>query len=124
MIVWGGSWLTKLDTGAVYDPALNTWAPVSMSGVPAARSGHTAVWTGNEMIVWGGVGSSAYLNDGGHYNPATDTWTPTVLVGAPSSRFDHTAVWTGEEMVVWSGKYVAGSTDYYLADGGRYRCVP
>jgi len=26
----------------------------STIGAPAARTGHTAVWTGSEMIVWGG----------------------------------------------------------------------
>ena len=32
----------------------DTWTPTSMTNVPAERSGHTAVWTGSEMIVWGG----------------------------------------------------------------------
>ncbi len=36
------------------------------------------VWTGTEMIVWGGndwlfLGD---LGDGARYNPATDSWTP------------------------------------------------
>ena len=37
------------------------------------------MWTGTEMIVWGGVtivggGNYQYLADGGRYNPSTDTW--------------------------------------------------
>ena len=35
---------------------------------------HTAVWTGSEMIVWGGTGAN-YFNTGGRYNPNTDSWT-------------------------------------------------
>src|SRR5437667_620785 len=33
----------------------DTWIPTSLTGAPDARSDHTAVWTGNEMIVWGGA---------------------------------------------------------------------
>src|SRR5206468_106391 len=33
----------------------DTWAPTSLTNAPDARANHTAVWTGNEMIVWGGV---------------------------------------------------------------------
>ena len=45
-----------------------------------ARAYHTAVWTGSEMIVWGGIqilgfGGNIY-GDGGRYNPVTDVWTP------------------------------------------------
>ena len=32
----------------------NTWTATSTSNAPSARYGHTAVWTGSEMIVWGG----------------------------------------------------------------------
>jgi hypothetical protein len=41
-------------------------------------SGHSAVWTGSKMIVWGGM-SSGYFNTGAGYDPATDTWTATSL---------------------------------------------
>ena len=79
---------------------------------------HTAVWTGSEMIVWGGAdGIGSYSNDGGRYNPGTEQ-----LDGgdhhrrARRARYDHTAVWTGSEMIVWGG-YGGVS---YLNDGGRY----
>src|SRR5438046_2115510 len=36
----------------------DTWTATSTTGAPAARERHTAVWTGSEMIVWGGAGSS------------------------------------------------------------------
>ena len=74
------------------------------NGAPAVRYSHTAVWTGTEMIVWGGY-SNAYLNGGGRYNPATNTWAAggTSTSGAPGGRSTHTAVWTGTEMIVWGG---------------------
>ena len=125
MIIWGGARLSGLNTGGIYDPVANTWEETSTGiDVPSERGSHTAVWTGTEMIVWGGSDGTDELDDGGHYNPVTDTWTPTATTGAPTPRFWHTAVWTGDEMVVWGGGYMISSTYYYLADGGRYRCVP
>jgi hypothetical protein len=78
---------------------------------------HTAIWTGSEMIAWGGwAGGSVELNDGGRYNPAANSWTALPTSGAPTARDFHTAVWTGSEMIVWGGWN--GSS--YLNDGGRY----
>ena len=48
-----------LNDGGRYDPAANTWTALPTSGAPAARDYHTAVWTGSEMIVWGGDGSAS-----------------------------------------------------------------
>ena len=61
------------------------------------------MWTGSEMIVWGGMPIYGYLNNGGRYDPATDSWTPTSTTNAPDARYSHTAVWTGNEMIVWGG---------------------
>ena len=62
------------------------------------------MWTGSEMIVWGGYGTqNFFLNTGGRYNPSTDSWTPTDFINAPPPRDYHTAVWTGSEMIVWGG---------------------
>jgi hypothetical protein len=36
---------------------------VSPTGAPPARYSHTTVWTGSEMIVFGGYNASGYLND-------------------------------------------------------------
>ena len=58
------------------------------------------MWTGSEMIIWGG----SQLNTGGRYNPSTDSWAATSTTNAPSARQDHTAVWTGSEMIIWGGK--------------------
>src|SRR4029077_13786328 len=107
-IVWGGynNVIGYLNTGGRYDPSTDSWTATSTTNAPDARNGHTAVWTGNEMIVWGGFfndGSNHYLNTGGRYNPSTDSWTATSTTGAPAGRSLHTAVWTGSEMIVWGG---------------------
>jgi N-acetylneuraminic acid mutarotase len=72
-----------------------------MTNAPSGRERHTAVWSGSEMIVWGGLGDSGYLGTGGRYNPGTNSWTPTNTNNAPSGRSGHTAVWSGSEMIIW-----------------------
>jgi hypothetical protein len=45
----------------------DTWTNTSAINAPDRRLGHTAVWTGSEMIVWGGYDYSdnLYFNTGG-----------------------------------------------------------
>jgi len=116
MIVWGGrdnDLNSPLGSGGRYTPSLDTWTPTSEgTSVPSARFAHTAVWTGSEMIVWGGDGGSVKTNTGGKYSPAGNTWSPVAVTGAcPWARANHSAVWTGTEMIVWGGG---------LNSGGRY----
>ena len=92
----------------------DSWMATITISAPSPRGLHTAVWTGSEMIVWGGYPN---LNTGGKYNPATDTWTATSTTNAPDGRYDHTAVWTGSEMIIWGG---AGTTPFGANTGGRY----
>ena len=63
---------------ARYNPTSDTWTPLSTMGAPSPRMGPTAVWTGTEMIVWGGRVDQTTLGDGGRYNPVTNTWTAAV----------------------------------------------
>ncbi len=98
---------------------IDAWAATSTVNAPTAREFHTAVWTGSEMIVWGGL-AGGYSNSGGRYNPATDSWTPTGTINAPAGRARHTAVWTGSEMLVWGGTGTGGNV---LNTGGRYNPV-
>ena len=48
----------------------DTWTPTTLTNAPTGRAGHTAVWTGSEMIVWGGDDPNwGYLNTGGKVQP-------------------------------------------------------
>src|SRR5256886_13868155 len=106
------------NTEGTYDPNAENWTSTSLTNAPDARYNHTAVWTGSEMIVWGGASSgSTYFNTGGRYNPTTDSWTATSITNAPAARDVHTAVWTGSEMIVWGG---GGGGGYFYNKGGRY----
>ena len=42
---------------------------VNRSQAPPNREAHTAVWTGSQMIIWGGIGINARLNDTYSYTP-------------------------------------------------------
>jgi N-acetylneuraminic acid mutarotase len=95
----------------------DTWRATNTTNAPSPREEHTAVWTGTEMIVWGGINSPDVLNTGGRYNPSTDTWTATDTTNAPEARTDHTAVWTGTEMIVWGGNACCPTL---FNTGGRY----
>ena len=107
MIVWGGvdDFFNDLNTGGRYNPGTDSWTATTTSTAPAARRSHTAIWTGTEMIVWGGFDDFNFVdfNTGGRYNPNTNTWTATSTNNVPEARDNHTAVWTGTEMIVWGG---------------------
>ena len=55
--MWGGyeGGDVFLGDGGHYDPVADEWTPTATVGAPAARGLHSAVWTGQEMIVWGGT---------------------------------------------------------------------
>src|SRR6266542_3527041 len=105
MIVWGGfgdCGFGYCNSGGQYDPSTDTWTATSTTNAPDGRASHTAVWTGSEMIVWGGLAPNP-ANTGGRYNPTTDSWTTTSTANAPLARVYHKVVWTGSEMIVWGG---------------------
>ena len=107
-----------MPNGGSYDPTSNNWKSLTTNAAPTRRQKHTAVWTGTEMLVWGGVSNTTYYANGGRYNPVDDTWTALPALGAPTARSVHTAVWTGSEMLVWGGMNSSP-----LSTGGRYNPV-
>jgi hypothetical protein len=77
MVVFGGRNNSgALDSGGILDPSPLTMTPPQSPKweketprVLSARFEHTAVSTGDKMIVWGGNGPNGRLNDGGIYKP-------------------------------------------------------
>jgi len=131
VVVWGGRFTSafqsfSLGDGALYDPATNTWTPIASVGAPPHRYGAAFVWTGSELVVWGGfqktIDSStiAPIDGGARYDPASNAWYPFTAFGeAPAPRGavgTPMAVWTGAEMMIWGGG--ADPTTPY-ASGGR-----
>jgi hypothetical protein len=139
LIVWGGQQTLVVDgklkggpqfraDGKIYDPALDRWRPMSVRGLDtnakkqaAGKELHTAVWTGEEMIVWGGANGGGARHQGYRYNLEADQWLPVTNTNSPTNRTNHTAVWTGNEMIVWAGRGRGGLYGYAGATGGAYR---
>ncbi|HEY5909171.1 MAG TPA: hypothetical protein VJA21_01055 [Verrucomicrobiae bacterium] len=125
MIIWGGrtsdTSAAGENTGGRYDPAANTWSSLSTVSAPTARFGHTAVWTGARMVVWGGIRDFNYAEDtGGRYDPSANAWSSVSMNGAPTARRNPSSVWTGSRMLVWGGMDANG---VFPGTGGRYEPV-
>jgi hypothetical protein len=73
--VWSGRELVLWEplggpTAIRFDPARETSEPMTREGEPTARYVDGAVWTGAEMLVWGGDDENGNtLNTGGLYRP-------------------------------------------------------
>ncbi len=99
----------------VLSPGWNAMTPSSLS----ARRSLSAIWSGTEMMVFGGYGPSCtggYCDDGARYSVLTDTWTALPPFPALGGRVEHTAVWSGTQMIVFGGVNEKG----YLGNGKRY----
>lgn len=99
---------------AAYDPARERWRKIAPP--PWRWGGFEGVWTGGELLLWGGPDHTRHPpRRGASYDPATDTWRR--IPPAPvSGRWSHAVVWTGSEMIVWGG----GNARSELADGAAY----
>jgi hypothetical protein len=117
-IVWGGvnaNASAYIGNGAVFDPALNTWTPISTQNAPSIRDEFQTIWLGDRMWLYGGWGGSI-LGDGFFYNPTTDQWSNFNTANGPGGRNRYSAVWTGTEIIVFGGG-IGGS---WVNTGARY----
>ncbi|HLD98680.1 MAG TPA: kelch repeat-containing protein, partial [Bdellovibrionota bacterium] len=130
MLVWGGCGAknagtscqigAETDTGGIFDPQTASWIATSVAGAPSARFQHASVWTGTEMLIWGGAidptGLEAGIvttNSGGYYAPpagiAGDTWTGTSIAAPPDARRLPLAFWNGTGAIFWGGMTDSGT---------------
>lgn len=123
VIVWGGERISGPEAGiakgdgAVYTYTTNSWTLLPSAPSGAARENHSAVWTGTEMLIWGGMASGTTRNDGLSYAPSTGSWD-TLPTTTLSARYFAATTWipTVKKMFVWGG--FNGTTE--LADGALY----
>jgi hypothetical protein len=113
LVVWGG-WtrdrLVRAD-GAAYDPRSGRWRPLPPA--PQAQAftvtdDRATVWTGRELLLWGGDTPAAGARadgamrpgDGLAYDPAAGSWRRLrPPPGLPPGR-TRPAGWTGQELLV------------------------
>lgn len=83
--------------GLAYDPAGESWRELPAG--PLAVADDAAVWTGEEVIVWGGPGRNGAGSVGAAYDPASDVWRTIARAPIRLNQFD--LVWTGEEVIAF-----------------------
>lgn len=125
MIVWGGTNTVNtpiigLNSGGVYNVNTNSWITTTLTNAPSPRLSHSAVWTGTEMIIWGGINNDISTNTGARFNPISNSWISTSTINAPSPRYSHTNIWTGIEHIVWGG---GGDNNAVYDDGAKYNPI-
>lgn len=78
-------------------------APLPRAPIPA-HYGSALVWTGTELIVWGGLVDDgpccSVSQDGAAFDPAAGTWRQ--IAPPPNQVKPGVVLWTGTEMLVWS----------------------
>ena len=62
--------------GALYDVEGDSWKSISYIKSPSPRAFSSGVWTGNQLIIWGGSDETSVLSDGSSYDPYVDSWSP------------------------------------------------
>lgn len=94
---------------------------------PEVRDGAAMVWTGSQLLVWGGydTATDAPTSAGFAFEPVAGTWS--ALPPAPVARAGTKVVWTGREALFWGG----GDSDGPHLDGvaldpttGSWRLIP
>ena len=136
LFVWSGQASSTdsllYDAGAMYDANTNSWS--TLTGSPLEdRVGATAVWTGQQVLVFGGrlSGTTGQLaTDNASYDPSTRKWSllpasrPDSQIrgdslAAATARWFAFGTWTGNEAVVLGGD--ADSHSQGLFDGFAFK---
>jgi hypothetical protein len=142
LLVWGGMGRDRLvhADGAAFDPAAGRWRPLPPA--PQAQllehPGVGDVWTGRELLVWGGMtpvdparaGGPMRPGDGLAYDPARRGWRRLAPPPRSLPASAGPALWTGRELLVVGaegGQQVAGgglTGAAYDPVADRWRVLP
>jgi hypothetical protein len=92
--------------GAAYDPATDRWRTIPNAPIPG-RITPLVVWTGHEVVVFGGqIGEQSRL-DGAAWNPATNRWR--TIARAPLTGSEAVGAWLDGRLYVVTS---AGAASY------------
>ena len=111
-LVWGYPYREpdKPAVGLAFDPKERSWRALPSSPL-RYREKPSVVWSGSEMLVFGGDAETGPASDpraAAAYTPDTDSWRDLPLAPQAGAR-DMSAVWTGKEAIFWGGN--AGPTN-------------
>jgi N-acetylneuraminic acid mutarotase len=118
LVIWGGykrAGITNVwqNSGAIYDKRSGQWTDVKCQFGPEELSDQaryegaplqTLVWTGSEVVVFGGA-LVAGKAPGGMFDPSSATHSCRQLssTGYPRANIAHTAVWANDRMIIFGG---------------------
>lgn len=95
-------------------------------GPLAPREGASVVWTGYEMVVWGGCEDrycKTRFADGAAYDPITNRWR--MIADSPlEGRNYHLTTWTGSEMIIVGGTQSNRTAAAYMPSTDSWRLLP
>ena len=114
VVVWGGvsdrtDPTSVTSRGAVLDPVINEWRDLPAAPI-TGRWSHLSVWTGREVLMWGGLQSDPdgetlrWVSDGAAYDPVAGVWREIPKAPLPDRLESVVGAWTGMEFVVWAGR--------------------
>ena len=122
-----GSTPATINPGSAPALAAVTWSTIP-AGPLSARSDQSTLWTGSDLLIWGGQSVSTQvecpcethsLSDGSLYDPKSNMWTamsPSPL----SPRNGVASVWTGRLALFWGGQTASAYSSSPLSDGASY----
>lgn len=100
-------------SGALFSPSTDLWTEISSLGAPSERSFMHGVWTGSEILMWGGRRdflpkmSKVAESDRGiwFYSPSKDSWS-YLPPSSEEPRFTgkEKLIWTGNNLLVWTAE--------------------
>ncbi len=125
LLIWGGHdnlrdssgvsyfpYALFYNDGGLYDPVTDTWELFNTPASISPRAFHASVWTGTEMLIWGGLTSSSNCNvagqnnscidQGAAFNPNTKTWR-TIAASGSLGLFQSSAVFKDGAMYIVDG---------------------
>jgi N-acetylneuraminic acid mutarotase len=97
------------EMNGAFNPTTNRWR--ALRGAPVTASS-VLVWTGRQVLTWGGGCCGDFSPSGSAYDVANDSWQP--MPASPlTGRWRPYGVWTGTELLVIGGtnEASAGLTD-------------
>jgi hypothetical protein len=118
-VIVGGTAQTgaALADAAAYEPNSDRWRRIA--ALPIQFRQAIAVWTGQEVVVFGTTAEEPPSVAGVAWHPASDRWR--VLPPSPLTGSRVTAVWTSRELIAWDDNLRSAALEVV---SGRWRALP